>query len=147
MHLGLQWDPYDDQSQKTEVRFQYQPAPERVVNLAYRFRRDNADSSISVEQWDASAAWPLSSRWSGYARMVFSVLDNKTIDRFVGFEYRSCCWSVRLVQRRYLSNRQGQSDNSLQIQLELKGLSSVGESADTFLQQAIRGYSARAAAP
>ncbi len=147
VHLGLQWDPYDDQSQKTEVRFQYQPAPERVVNLAYRFRRDNADSSISVEQWDASAAWPLSSRWSGYARMVFSVLDNKTIDRFVGFEYRSCCWSVRLVQRRYLSNRQGQSDNSLQIQLELKGLSSVGESADTFLQQAIRGYSARAAAP
>ena len=137
VHLGLQWDPHTDESQKSEVRFQYQPAPDRVVNLAYRFRRD------SVEQWDASAAWPLSSRWSGYARMVYSVLDNKTIDRFVGLEYRSCCWSLRLVQRRYLSNRQGRSDDSLQIQLELKGLSSVGESADTFLERAIRGYSAR----
>lgn len=153
VHLGMQWDPHQDQSQKGEVRFQYQPAVDRVINLAYRYRRD------SVEQWDVSGAWPLSNHWSGYARAVYSTRDNKMIDRFVGFEYRSCCWSIRVVSRKYVAARPvttgdaqvdnsatGRTENSFQIQLELKGLSSVGESTDTFLERAIRGYSARARA-
>jgi LPS-assembly protein len=143
VHLGMQWDPQDNQNQKSEVRFQYQPDPDRVVNLAYRYRRD------SVEQWDVSTAWPISAKWNGYARMVYSVLDQKMIDRFVGFEYRSCCWSVRVVQRKYVFGRPtdgtntGRTANSFLVQLELKGLSSVGEPTDAFLERAIRGYSPR----
>jgi hypothetical protein len=47
------------------------------------------------------------------------------------------------VQRRYVSNRTGGLDTSIALQLELTGLSSVGKSADTFLERSIRGYSAR----
>ena len=68
--------------------------------------------------------------------------EDKTLDQFVGLEYSSCCWAVRLVTRRFVSSRTGDSDTSFGLQLELKGLSSVGVDNEAFLRDAIRGYSA-----
>jgi hypothetical protein len=41
-----------------------------------------------------------------------------------------------------VSSRTGASDTSIGLQLELKGLSSVGVDNEAFLRDAIRGYSA-----
>ncbi len=79
--------------------------------------------------------------WQLYARQVYSTLEDKSIDRFAGFEYSGCCWRLRLLGRNYVSNRTGESDNSILLQVELTGLSSVGTRSDTFLESAIRGYS------
>ena len=49
---------------------------------------------------------------------------------------------LRLVTRRFVSSRSGDIDTSIGLQLELKGLSSVGTDTDSFLRDAIRGYSA-----
>jgi len=54
---------------------------------------------------------------------------------------------VRMLARRYVSARPigssstGQQDTGIYLQLELTGLASVGSAADTFLTEAIRGYS------
>ena len=48
---------------------------------------------------------------------------------------------LRLLGRNYVSNRTGESDNSILLQVELTGLSSVGSRSGTFLESAIRGYS------
>ena len=92
-------------------------------------------------------AWPLSQQWRGFARMVYSLREDKTLDQFVGFEYSSCCWAVRLITRRYISSRTGDADTSFGLQLELKGLSSVGVDNEAFLRDAIRGYSALPSGP
>ena len=47
---------------------------------------------------------------------------------------------MRAVARRSITDRDGKQETSFYIQLELKGLSSVGN-ADAFLEHAIRGYS------
>lgn len=135
--MGVQWDPGETRSEKGDVQLQYKPQADRVVNMGYRFRRG------SIEQVDASAAWPLGERWTGYGRLVFSLEDDTTLDQFAGFEYRSCCWRLRLVARRYVSDRTGDRDTSILLQLELNGLSSVGVGADAFLERSIRGYSLR----
>lgn len=135
IRMGVQWDPGDMRSEKGDINLQYRPGPERVMNVGYRFRRDN------IEQLDGSLAWPIGEQWSAYARMVYSLDDKKALDQFAGFEYRACCWRLRLVTRRYVSNRDGDVDTSFLLQLELNGLSSVGVGADTFLERAIRGYS------
>ena len=132
---GVQWDPGEARSEKGDVMVQYRPEADRVVNLGYRFRRGN------IEQVDASTAWPVSDRWTAYARFVFSLEDDTTLDQFAGVEYRSCCWRLRLVGRRYVSDRTGDRDTSILLQLELNGLSSVGVGADAFLERSIRGYS------
>ena len=139
--LGYQWNPDETQNERTEAFLQYNPSPGRVLNAGYRFRRDE------FEQFDVSGAWPLSSQWRGFARWVYSMSEDKTLDRFVGFEYSSCCWAVRFVTRRFVSSRTGDSDTSFGIQLELKGLSSVGVDNEAFLRDAIRGYSALPPAP
>jgi LPS-assembly protein len=69
------------------------------------------------------------------------VKDAQSLDAFAGVEYESCCWRLRVVARRYISNRTGSQDTSVALQLELKGLSSVGTTSATFLERGIRGYS------
>jgi LPS-assembly protein len=135
--MGYQWDPENSKTEKSEIYLQYAPETDRVINAGYRFRRD------FVEQFDVSAAWPISERWRGFARWVYSTREEKTLDQFFGLEYRSCCWAVRLVSRRFVNSRSGDSDSSIGLQLELKGLSSVGVDNEAFLRDAIRGYSAQ----
>jgi LPS-assembly protein len=137
---GVQWNPEDDRSERSLVRLQYRPSGERVMNLAYRAQRDR------IEQLDASAAWPLGRRWNAFARYVYSFFDSKTLDEFAGFEYKACCYKLRAVARRSV-NREGDTEGSFYLQLELNGLASVGSSADAFLERTIRGYSRETAEP
>jgi LPS-assembly protein len=133
--LGMQWDHRDSRAAKSEVRVQYRPEGNQVVNLGYRFQRDR------LEQADVSLAWPVSQQWNLYARTLYSLRDRSAIEQFAGFEYNSCCWAVRTVARHYVSNRSGERDTGIFLQLELKGLSNVGTAANAFLERAIRGYS------
>ena len=134
--LGYQWNPDESQSEKSEFYLQYRPASDSVVNAGYRFRRD------LLEQFDVSVAWPITRQWRGYGRWVYSLDEEKTLDQFLGVEYSSCCWAVRVVTRRFVRSRTGDTDTSIGLQLELKGLSSVGVDSEAFLRDAIRGYSA-----
>jgi len=136
VRFGYQWNPDQTQTEKSEVFVQYKPASDHVVNLGYRFRRD------LLEQFDMSTAWPITNEWRGFARWVYSIREQKSLDQFVGLEYSSCCWALRLVGRKFVSSRTGASDTSIGLQLELKGLSSVGVDNEAFLRDAIRGYSA-----
>ncbi len=136
LNMGAQWDPGLGRSERGDVFLQYRPEGNRTVNLGYNYQRD------SVEQWVSSFAWPIASAWSGYGRVVYSRLDRKFLDHFAGLEYRSCCWNIRAVVGRAVTTRSGEFDTQYKLQLELKGLSSVG-TADAFLEGTIPGYSAR----
>jgi len=133
--LAMEWDGDASSTILSQASIQYRPLRDGVINVGYRYRAG------LLEQWDASAGWRLSPQWQVFLRQVYSLRDNTSIDRFAGFEYGSCCWRIRLIGRQYVSNRTGESDTSVMLQLELKGLSSVGTSDDTFLRRAIRGYS------
>jgi len=137
------WNPYTSQTDKAEVSLQYRPDPSRVANIGYRFQQDALNQSVILKQWDASIAWPIAEHWNTVGRWVYSLKDNKTIEQVAGFEYKSCCYRLQLVERRYVTNRSGGLDTSIALQLELTGLSSVGKRADSFLEQSIRGYSTR----
>lgn len=131
--FGHQWG---SDTTKSEARIQYRPATNKVLNLAYRFRRD------SLEQGDLSWSWPLSTRWNFVGRYNYSIRDEEVLEQFFGLEYESCCWGLRLVSRRYISKRDGTRDSSFGLQLVLKGMMSVGTAADRLLERGILGYSA-----
>jgi len=92
-------------------------------------------------QVDTSIAWPIGGRWNVYGRFVYSLLDSKTLDQFAGFEYKACCYKIRAIARRSVSNRNGNSETEFLLTLELNGLAGVGTADDAFLEHAIRGYS------
>jgi LPS-assembly protein len=132
--FGIQWNPDQSRSERAQANIQFKPAGEQVLNLGYRFQRG------LLNQYELSGAWPIGKQWNAYARYVYSLLDDKPIERFAGFEYASCCWRMRFVGRKFVSTRTGQQDTGFYLQLELTGLASVGSAADAFLTGAIRGY-------
>jgi LPS-assembly protein len=132
--LDVEWDPRTFAGERAEVSLQYHPAPEQVLNLTYRMQRD------TIRQVESSGAWPIGNKWSLYGRVVYSMLDEKMLDRFAGFEYGACCWKIRLVGRRYLNSPTGNQETGVYVQLELTGLASVGSAADALLTEAIPGF-------
>jgi LPS-assembly protein len=134
-NVGHQWSNEQDGTTQSEARLQYRPATNRILNFGYRFRRD------ALEQGDVSWSWPLSQTWNFVGRYNYSFRDERTLEQFYGLEYESCCWGIRLVSRRYISTRDGTTDSSIGLQLVLKGMMSVGTSADKLLEHGILGYS------
>ncbi len=161
--LNLDWNPSDSQEERTFVQLQYKPEAESVLNIAYRYQRDVVEPSAlatpgeipvslglpsssfgpdqSLNQAEVSGAWPIARNWDLLGRWVYDLDAHEGLDRLVGFEYRSCCWRIRLLARRYLINGTGQQDTSFMFQLQLSGLAGVGPATDAFLGTAIRGYS------
>jgi LPS-assembly protein len=132
--FGIQWNPDQTRSERAQANIQFKPGAEQVINLGYRFQRS------LLNQYELSGAWPIGRKWNAFARYVYSLLDDKAIERFAGFEYASCCWRARLAGRKFVSTRTGEQDTGIYLQLELTGLASVGSARDSFLTGAIRGY-------
>lgn len=131
--IGYQWDNVSDTTRLAQFRLQYQPAPNRVVNLAYRYRPD------LLEDLAFSVGWPLSDRWSFVTALEYSLRDKTTVDQVLGVQYESCCWAIRLAATEQVSRRDGSTDNAVRLQVEFKGL--AGQSARRRYENDILGYS------
>ncbi|MGD9387426.1 MAG: LPS-assembly protein LptD [Gammaproteobacteria bacterium] len=132
--VGYQWDNVTDSTQLAQFRLQYQPASNRVVNLAYRYRPG------LLEDLAFSMGWPLSQRWSFVTALEYSLRDSTTVDSVLGVQYESCCWAMRFSASEQISRRDGSKDTTIRLQLELKGLG--GQSARRRYESDILGYSA-----
>jgi LPS-assembly protein len=137
LEAGIQWNPEDTRSERSQFRLQYRPGDDKVVNLGYRAIRDR------LEQGEVSTHWPISKKWNAFGRAVYSLRDAEFLDQFAGFEYKACCYRFGIVARRFVSSRTGEKDTGIYLQLELNGLPGVnaGTDVDAFLQRTIRGYS------
>ncbi|MBL8519058.1 MAG: LPS-assembly protein LptD [Betaproteobacteria bacterium] len=133
---GFQYSTSDRNFKKSNVSARYQDLGGRLLNLSYRFTRD------SIHQADISTQMPLGRAgpgWTLLARSNYSIRDRKLLEGLVGLEYNHGCWEFRLVAHRFTTAAQ-QYSNSVQFQLELKGLSKLGINPLETLRQNIAGY-------
>ena len=157
--VGVQWDPQNERSERTTVNLQYKPASDAVLNLAYRYERFVLVQQLvqgvaqpfqqGFDQVEFSGAWPIRRQWNVFTRDVYSLRDHTPLERFAGFEYRACCWRVRLGARRFVNSHDptASQETGVWLQLELAGLASVGSASDASLSEAIRGYTPPEAIP
>lgn len=127
-------DPNIDATTLSSVRVQRRFDSGGLVNVDYRYRRAN------FEQVDATAAIPLDERWRLIGRWNYAIDDARTLEAFAGLEFESCCYAVRALVRHYVRNAEGDTANAIFLELELKGLGSLGRGTQDFLRQSIRGY-------
>jgi LPS-assembly protein len=108
-------------------------------------------NSHDLVQSDISFRWPLFDNWYAVGRWQYSWLYNNTQETFLGVEKENCCWRFRLIGRRYINNintvnssvqqlAEGTSQSGVFFQVELKGLTGLGEKLDEFFEQSIFGY-------
>ncbi len=146
---SIQWNSHSKRSEKQNFLLHYQSDQRytkntQIFNIGYRLRDDGGISSSNIEQSDVSFVTPVSKDYALFARWNYSLKDKRDIDVIGGLAYDSCCWSVQLLAQRRLNSSSfaAKYDNSLMVQLVLKGLGSVsGNNAYTTLSRAIPGYS------
>lgn len=139
------WDPDSQSAKRYAADLRYRGDSGQILNLSYRYSDDPTQKTIQdtdLEQIDLSSAWPLNASWKLFGRYSYSLLYDNPTDVFAGVEYGDCCWAVRLLARQYRNYPTDvESKNAMFLELELKGLSSIGASADKFLSKSILDYS------
>lgn len=118
--LSAQWDWQNSEIDVAILGVTHRSANGRRLGAEYRFRRD------SLDQFDIRYYQPINERWRVLARVNYSLQDSDLLAAEAGFEYDSCCWSLRVVAKRFLRNREGDHRDAIYVQLLLKGLSHIG---------------------
>jgi len=172
------WDPDASRTRSGSAMWHYQPAdnPNKIVNIGYRYRNDTMrydqasgtwtyggdfgtpgqpnyiKDYYKINQHDFSFIWPVVPQWSVIGRWQHDYSRSRTLEAFGGFEYDSCCWKLRLINRYWIDydetslnpDRNDEPDTGIFLQIVLKGLGGVvGNATETFLDKGIQGYRER----
>ncbi|WP_149195939.1 LPS assembly protein LptD [Luteimonas suaedae] len=134
LSAAYQWDPKVRRDDLVSLRTRYLIGDDGIANFSYRYRR------AQLEQVDFSFLYPINPTWSLVGRYYYSLRDSKVLEGIAGVQWDSCCLAVRLVGRHYVRNRIGETNNAIQLEVELKGLGSAGPDTEGRLRRAILGY-------
>jgi LPS-assembly protein len=131
---SYQYDPHLNRTDLGSLRGQYRFGQGGVINAAYRYRPGQ------LEQTDMSFVYPLNANWRLLGRWDYSLKDSTTLEALGGLEWQDCCMAVRVIGRDYIRNQLGQKNFAMFIEVELKGLGSLGRNSSDLLDRDILGY-------
>lgn len=155
--FGLQYNTKIDRAIRSNIGARYNPEPGKVLNLSYRYTREDFGAEIAqeyrglvgVNQIDLSAQWPLSPRWYSLGRINYSFLKNRNdniqdestglVEGLAGIEYNAGCWQARAVAQR-VQTATAEANYAFFFQLELGGIASIGNNPLALLSRSIPGY-------
>jgi len=174
----LNWDPDSRSTRSGSAMWHYQPAdnPRKIVNVGYRYRNDTMrydqasgrwtygsdfgepgqanyiKDYYKIDQHDFSFIWPVAPQWSVIGRWQHDYGRSRTLEAFGGFEYDSCCWKLRVINRYWIDYDEtdlnpdvnDEPDTGIFLQVVFKGLGNViGGATDALLDESIQGYRER----
>lgn len=153
--LNAAWDVHSAQMQNNEVNLQYNPLPNHIINIGYRFIRFGdfytlpsnisqnrmyklmPDDKNNLSQPEVSFAWPLNEHWQIVGSWQYSLNKRHAQTYFYGMEYDSCCWAAQVVYARSFNslNLQGepQFSTGIYVQFALRGLGKLAANDPTML--------------
>jgi LPS-assembly protein len=148
---GGQWNPERNQVDRAIASLQYNNRQNQLLNIAYRYRRNqytltcvkDDPNNGCLDLTDVSFRLPIAEGWHAIGRWQYSLLDQVTLESFLGIERETCCWRFTVLGRHYINNVQSgenQANNGIFVQLELKGLTRLGDEVDSFMERSISGY-------
>ncbi len=145
---AYRYDPERNRRDLAAVRWQRTFGDGGLVNIGYRYRPDTASAfdplaafgPAGIEQAEFSTLVPINDNWRAIARWNYSLREDTTLEAVAGFEYSSCCYSVRLLSRNYLRGVGTERRNAVFLEFELSGLGRIGRDTGEFLRRAILGY-------
>ena len=131
------WDAEIDAASRSELAVVYRKDPRRNVRLAYRSRW------ARTENLDLAFRWAINERWAAVGRYNYSFAEDVELERYLGFEYESCCIAVALLWRRHVERDASLGGASVYLQVTLKGLTSLGGDAREMIERGMLGYPSR----
>jgi LPS-assembly protein len=133
--VATQYNRREGQLERFNTAVSYRPEPAKVLNVSYRFDRNQ------IRQIDISTQWPMTPGWYAVGRYNYSFLDKVLLDGLAGFEYNAGCWVFRAVVQRIQAAAQTASTAFI-FQIEFNGIGSIGtDEAVELLKRNVPGYS------
>lgn len=152
---SLAWDPENDKMNNATTSLRYNSGDNRILALGYNYIFASGDDLVgqsnSTSQVYGGFSLPFyHQRWTSFGYAAYDFSGQYPVSYLGGLQYDSCCWALRFVfDRRFIgrspsstsSNIINNYDNVYYVQLQLKGLASVGNnSAQAILQNRLPGY-------
>ena len=131
------WDAEIGNASRSELAVVYSKNPRRTVRMAYRSRW------ARTENLDLAVRWAVTDRWTAVGRYNYSFSEDVELERYLGFEYESCCINVALLWRRHAERDASRGGASVYLQVTLKGLTSLGGDARAMIERGMLGYPSR----
>ena len=136
---GYQYDPQLGQVSLANTGIEYNPTKNNVVQLNYRYAsKEYINQNLTAEanrynqdikQLGVQVGWELSDHWAIAGRYYQDLALKKPVEQYLGMQYNTCCWSVGVGARRYVTSRQNQKnddifyDHGIGVTFELRGFS------------------------
>lgn len=144
-HTDVQITTDTDKVERSSVALEYRRDSDSLIQLTHRYVRDL--SGETIDQAGLSASWPIAKNWHWVGRTYRDIERDRSIENYIGIQYESCCWAIRVVAQRYLSNRyvagsvQGNDDyeSGISMQFIFKGMGSKGSNR-RMLEDGMFGY-------
>ena len=144
------YDPHDDHTERNSLRLQYITDNDFILNMSYRYRRRDIEpvdpltnQRSNLEQSDISMVLPINKNWRAVGRWNYDIEERRELDVLAAIEYDTCCWKFRIAGRRFNQNADEDYNNSIQVQLVLKGLGQIGSELGDLLERGVRGFDDR----
>ncbi|WP_232502184.1 LPS-assembly protein LptD [Azoarcus olearius] len=137
----LQYNPEDNETERFNFTFRYQPEFAKALNLGYRYARSlvSPDGTIGLRDVNVSGQWPLGGGWYGVGRLTHSLKDDRLTEAIAGIEYDGGCWVARVAMHRFATDPNDVT-KAVFIQLELNDLASIGSSPVNLIKRSVPGY-------
>ncbi|MCW8109425.1 LPS assembly protein LptD [Alteromonas ponticola] len=145
MHTDVQIATQTDKVERNSTSIEYRRDAKSVVQLTHRYIRQL--SGEQIDQVGILASWPITDTLHWVGRTYRDLSLDRSVESFFGLQYESCCWAVRLVGQRHLSNRvtvdgsrtTGEFDSGISLQFIFKGMGS-SKSSKSMLEEGMFGY-------
>ena len=138
LRTDTQWNIEENRTEKVLAQLKYTASNDKFVNLTHRLRNNTA---VDTEQSDISVYWKLNNKWNFIGKWNYSISRKRILEIFAGFKYSSCCFGFQLVTRQFLNDSSESLDTGIFLQLELKGLTTLGnKNTNIFTQKIIDNY-------
>jgi LPS-assembly protein len=144
-HTEAQISSVTDKVERSSLSLEYTSSKDRVAQINHRYVRELSGEEIN--QVGVTTSWPINHQWHWVGRWYHDVKSHRTVETYAGLQYESCCWAIRLVAQRHLSNRYdingSQSTNEFEsgiaLQFILKGMGGKSTGRD-MLTDGLFGY-------
>ena len=120
---GYQYDPQLGQVSLANTGIEYNPTKNNVVQLNYRYAsKEYINQNLTAEanrynqdikQLGVQVGWELSDHWAIAGRYYQDLALKNPVEQYLGVQYNTCCWSVGVGARRYVTSRQNQKNDDI----------------------------------
>ena len=146
----IQYDTKNNTTNRSQSTLDYQFENNQSIQLNHRYSKDV--SGTTLEQASLLGNIAINKNWHLVARITEDLQDKRNLESYLGVQYESCCWAVRVAYHRHISSdlegqvsaleTRDEFDSGFMLEFVFKGLSGNMSAINTqdMFNDSIFGY-------